>query len=147
MDKIKAAIYCRISPFADEFTLTYLCGVQKAVLLEKAEASNLEVAGCYEDIGYTGDDMKRPDLLRMLRDYKAGKFSIVLVCNRDRLVKGACEEIPVWPFPVLSAEPTSSMARESERLARYMRSAKTNEKTMAQQRRAVRRTAKKHGYR
>ena len=36
MDKIKVAIYCRISPFADEFTLTYLCGVQKAVLMETA---------------------------------------------------------------------------------------------------------------
>lgn len=147
MEKVKAAIYCRISPFADEFTLTYLCGVQKAVLLEKAEASNFEVVGCYADIGYTGDDMKRPNLLRMLQDYKAGKFSIVLVCNRDRLVKGACEEIPVWPFPVLSAGPSSDMERESEKIARYMRSDRTSDKTKAQQRRAVRRTARKNGYR
>lgn len=45
MDKLKVAIYCRIAPFADEFTLTYLCGIQKAALLEKAEASNCEVVG------------------------------------------------------------------------------------------------------
>ena len=147
MDKIKVAIYCRISPFADEFTLTHLCGIQKAALMEKAAASNFEVADCYEDIGYTGNDMKRPALLRLLQDYKAGKFSIVLVCNRDRLVKGTCEEIPVWPFPVLSADSRSDLERESERIARYMRSDRSNDKTKAQQRRAVRRTARKNGYR
>ena len=41
MDKIKVAIYCRISPFADEFTLTHLCGIQKAALMEKAAWESL----------------------------------------------------------------------------------------------------------
>ena len=108
MDKIKVAIYCRISPFADEFTLTHLCGIQKAALMEKAAASNFEVAECYEDIGYTGDDMQRPGLQEMLQDYASGKFSLVLVVNRDRLFKGDLKKIQKMPFPVLSAPPRSS---------------------------------------
>ena len=112
MDKIKVAIYCRISPFADEFTLTYLCGVQKAVLMEKAVASNFEVAGCYEDIGYTGSDMKRPGLQQMLRDFASGKFSLVLVVNRDRLFKSNHLAVPNLPFPILSTQPSSRAVYE-----------------------------------
>lgn len=147
MSKIKAAIYCRVTHSGDEDSLVQLCNRQKNILMEKAAASNYEVTECYQDIGYSGSDMDRPGLQRMLRDHKDGRFSIVLVYNHDRLLKGNPTEIPNWPFRVLSATPISDSERESERLARYMRSAKTNEKTMAQQRRAVRRTAKKHGYR
>ena len=102
MDKLKVAIYCRIAPFADEFTLTYLCGIQKAALLEKAEASNCEVVGCYEDIGYIGGDMHRPGLLQMLQDYEEGKFSLVLVVSRDRIYKGHFRDAPNLPFRVVS---------------------------------------------
>lgn len=102
MKRIKAAIYCRISPFADTFTLTYLCGIQKSVLLEKAAASDFCVVGCYEDIGYPGTDMQRPALKQLLQDYAEGKFSIVMVVNRDRLYKAASENAPRFPFPVLS---------------------------------------------
>ena len=112
MDKIKVAIYCRISPFADEFTLTYLCGVQKAVLMEKAAASNFEVAGYYEDIGYTGNDMKRPGLQQMLRDFASGKFSLVLVVNRDRLFKSDHLAAQNLPFPILSIQTSSKAVYE-----------------------------------
>lgn len=107
MDKIKVAIYCRISPFADEFTLTHLCGIQKAALMEKAAASNFEVTDCYEDIGYTGDDSQRPALQRLLRDYASGKFSMVLVVSRDRLFYDGFKQLANLPFPILSAQPSS----------------------------------------
>lgn len=112
MDSIKVAIYCRISPFADEFTLTHLCGVQKAVLMEKAAASNFEVVDCYEDVGYTGDDAQRPALQRLLRDYASGKFSMVLVVNRDRLFKGDFQKMPNLPFPILSTRSSSIAEHE-----------------------------------
>lgn len=112
MDKIKVAIYCRISPFADEFTLTHLCGIQKATLIENAAASNFEVAECYEDIGYTGDDSQRPALQRLLRDYASGKFSMVLVVNRDRLFKGDFQKMPKIPFPILSTQPSTRAGYE-----------------------------------
>lgn len=112
MEKIKVAIYCRISPFADEFTLTHLCGIQKAVLMEKAVASNFEVADCYEDIGYTGDDTQRPALQRLLRDYASGKFSMVLVVNRDRLFYDGFQQLSTLPFPILSARARSNTEHE-----------------------------------
>lgn len=112
MDKIKVAIYCRISPFADEFTLTHLCGVQKAVLIEKAVASNFEVADCYEDIGYTGDDTQRPELQRLFRDYASGKFSMVLVVSRDRLFYDDFQQLSKLPFPILSARVKSGTEHE-----------------------------------
>ena len=107
MDKIKVAIYCRISPFADEFTLTHLCGIQKATLMEKAAASNFEVAECYEDIGYTCNDMKRPGLQQMLRDFAGGKFSLVLVVHRVRMSKHDHLAAQNLPFPILSTQPNS----------------------------------------
>ena len=105
MNRIKAAIYCRISPFADTFTLSYLCGIQKSVLLDKAEATGFCVTGCYEDIGYSGSNMQRPALKQLLQDYAEGKFSVVLVVNRDRLCKDTTENTPKFPFPVLSVPP------------------------------------------
>ena len=42
MDKIKVVIYCRISLFAEEFNLTHLCGVQKALFMEKASDPALD---------------------------------------------------------------------------------------------------------
>ena len=112
MDKIKVAIYCRISPFADEFTLTHLCGIQKATLMEKAAASNFEVAECYEDIGYTGDDSQRPALQRLLRDYASGKFAMVLVVSRDRLFYDGFQQLTKLPFPILSARAKSGTEHE-----------------------------------
>ena len=112
MDSIKVAIYCRISPFADEFTLTHLCGVQKAVLMEKAAASNFEVVDCYEDVGYTGDDAQRPALQCLLQDYASGKFSMVLVVNRDRLFKGDFQKMPKIPFPILSTQSSTRAGYE-----------------------------------
>ena len=112
MDKIKVAIYCRISPFADEFTLTHLCGIQKATLMEKAAASNFEVAECYEDIGYTGDDSQRPALQRLLRDYASGKFAMVLVVSRNRLFYDGFQQLSNLPFPILSARAKGSNEHE-----------------------------------
>jgi DNA invertase Pin-like site-specific DNA recombinase len=115
--------------------------------MKKAVASNFDVTSCYQDIGYSGSNMKRPALQRMLQDYKDGKFSIVLVYNRDRLIKGNPIDIPTWPFPVLSATPSSDFERESIRIARYIRASKAKEKTLIQQHKAVRCAVKKHGYR
>ena len=112
MKKVKVAIYCRISPFADELTLTRLCEVQKSVLIEKATASNFEVVDCYADVGYAGDDPQRPDLQRLLQDYVSGKFAIVLVINKDRLIKGNYQKMPKLPFPILSAQPMSKVEYE-----------------------------------
>lgn len=147
MSKIKAAIYCRVTRSSDDDTLVQLCNKQKNILMEKAVASNFDVTDCYQDIGYSGNDMNRPALQRMLQDYKDGKFSIVLVYNRDRLIKGNPIDIPSWPFPVLSATPNSDFERESIRIAQYMRTGKTSKKSLTQQRKDAKHTVKNYGYR
>lgn len=147
MRRIKAAIYCRVSPYADESTITQYIELQKTILLDKAEATSFNVVEVYEDVGYLGNDMERPGLKRLLHDHQAGKFSVVLVYNRDRLLKGAGIEIPDWPFEVLSATPFSDSEKECEKMARYMRTGKVSEETLEQQRSSARRIAKKHGYR
>lgn len=147
MKKTKAAIYCRVSPYSDPETLDYLCNLQKHILMEKAAESHFDVTEYYLDVGYSGSDMKRPALQKMLQDHSDGKFEIVLVCNSDRLLKGNPEIIVDWPFPVLSANRISDFNRSSKKIARYMRSASTNDKSIVKQRRAVRRTVQKLGYR
>ena len=118
--------------------------------MEKAKMSNIEVTGCYQDIGYSGSDLNRPDLQRMLQDHKAGQFTAVLVYNSDRLLKGDPVEFPTWPFLVLSATPASSLEHESVRIAQYIkadRTEQTGKESLKKQRKDLKRLAKKYGYR
>ena len=41
----------------------------------------------YEDAGFSGADLNRPELQRLIRDIRQGKIDIVLVYKIDRLTR------------------------------------------------------------
>src|SRR5581483_431884 len=81
----RVALYCRVSSEdqADRGTIQ----AQRDFLRNFATLYSLDVAGLYEDDGFSGTLPleNRPDSRRLLEDAEAGKFGVVLVYKLDRL--------------------------------------------------------------
>ena len=77
--KKKAALYIRVST-TDQAMHGYSLDAQRKLLEEYAEAHELDVYDVYADEGKSASKSleKRTELLRLLADAKAGRFSIVL---------------------------------------------------------------------
>ncbi len=105
MEGKRTAIYCRVdrggAPQARREALT----AQRRRLEEYAGAEGLLVVGCYEDDGFSGHDLRRPGLTRLIKDHDAGAFEQVLVVSRGRLYRGSSWEEPRWPFRVRTLAP------------------------------------------
>lgn len=76
----REALYIRVSGTTGQETSLK---AQEKALKDSAMG---EVAGVYKDKG-SGLNEKRPGLLRLLRDGKAGKFTVVRVTHEDRLAR------------------------------------------------------------
>ena len=57
------------------------------------------------DDGFSGHDLRRPGLTRLIKDHDAGAFEQVLVVSRGRLYRGSSWEEPRWPFRVRTLAP------------------------------------------
>ena len=72
----RAAVYCRLSKDDDLQGESASIANQRDMLEKYCEKQGWEVVAVYQDDGFTGLNMERPDLQRMLR-------AIVLIgCNR-----------------------------------------------------------------
>ena len=103
MGNNRAALNCRVDGGGNCETYRQALSAQRSKLEAFAQEHGLEPARYYEDAGYSGCDLTRPGLNRMLEDWSEEKFNIVLVVKRTRLFRGSVWEEPMWPFPVLSA--------------------------------------------
>ncbi len=81
---MKAAIYCRVSTL-EQATDGYSIGVQKEKLSAYATAQSYDIAGIYSDEGFSGKDLHRPAMERLLAAVKAKQIDIVLIYKLDRL--------------------------------------------------------------
>lgn len=87
---MKVALYTRVST-EDQAREGYSLDVQRNFLLQYAKNFNYEVfssipnAQVYEDDGYTGGNMDRPALQRLLDDAKHKRFDLIIVYKQDRL--------------------------------------------------------------
>ena len=86
MDNLKsrAALYVRVSTL-EQAQEGYSVSVQKEKLTQYANAQSYEIADIYSDEGFSGKDLFRPAMERLLNDVKAGKINIVLIYKLDRL--------------------------------------------------------------
>ena len=83
-DKI-TAIYCRLSR-DDELTGESNSIVNQRDMLEKyCEKQGWEVVAVYQDDGFTGLNMERPDLQRMLRAIERRQINLVITKDLSRL--------------------------------------------------------------
>lgn len=79
----KAAIYTRVSTI--EQKNGYSLDAQKDKMIQYCQLKELEKYEVYEDGGFSGGNMNRPELSRLIRDIEAGQISHVLVYKLDRL--------------------------------------------------------------
>lgn len=84
---VRAAIYCRVS--TDEQAKNGLSlDSQQDALTKYATKMNYEIVDYYIDDGYTGTNLKRPGLIRLLEDVECGLIDIVLITKLDRWGRG-----------------------------------------------------------
>ncbi len=81
---MRAAIYARVSTL-EQATEGYSISVQKEKLQQYATAQSYEIIGTYSDEGFSGKDLMRPEMERLIADVKSNKVDVVLIYKLDRL--------------------------------------------------------------
>ena len=78
----RAALYIRVST-TEQAQEGYSIGAQKERLLAYCKAHDWLVADVYVDGGYSGSNLKRPGIQKLISETKL--FDVVLVYKLDRL--------------------------------------------------------------
>ena len=76
--EVRAAIYCRLSKDDDLSGPSASIQNQRELLCRYCEEQGWRVAGIFQDDGYTGLNMERPDFQKMLAAIKQRMFDVVL---------------------------------------------------------------------
>ena len=79
-------IYIRVST-REQAEEGYSIGAQKDRLISYCHAQGWEDYRIYVDEGVSAKDMKRPQLLQLMEDIKAGKINLILVYRLDRFTR------------------------------------------------------------
>ena len=83
--EVRAAIYCRLSKDDDLGGPSASIQNQRELLCSYCEEQGWRVAGIFQDDGYTGLNMDRPDFQRMLGAVERGMFDVILTKDLSRL--------------------------------------------------------------
>ena len=83
--EVRAAIYCRLSKDDDLSGPSASIQNQRELLCRYCEEQGWRVAGIFQDDGYTGLNMDRPDFQRMLGAVERGMFDVILTKDLSRL--------------------------------------------------------------
>lgn len=81
----RVAIYCRLSKDDDLQGESASIANQRDMLEKYCERQGWEVAAVYQDDGYTGLNMERPDLKRMLKAVERRQVNLVITKDLSRL--------------------------------------------------------------
>ena len=80
----RAAIYCRLSKDDDLDGESASIANQRDMLESYCEKQGWEVVAVYQDDGYTGLNMERPDLKRMLKAIERRQINLVITKDASR---------------------------------------------------------------
>ena len=83
--EVRAAIYCRLSKDDDLSGPSASIQNQRELLCRYCEEQGWRVAGIFQDDGYTGLNMDRPDFQKMLGAVERGMFDVILTRDLSRL--------------------------------------------------------------
>lgn len=81
----RAAVYCRLSKDDDLQGESASIANQRDMLEKYCEKQGWEVVAVYQDDGFTGLNMERPDLQRMLRSIERRQINLVITKDLRRL--------------------------------------------------------------
>ena len=87
----RAAIYCRLSKDDDLDGESASIANQRDMLEKYCEKQGWEVVAVYQDDGYTGLNMERPDLKRMLKAIERRQANLVITKDLSRLGRNYIE--------------------------------------------------------
>ena len=90
-EKKRLAAYCRVSSDSEDQIHSFAAQIRRYSTYAK-EHPEYELVDVYADEGLTGTDMnKRDELLRMLRDCRAGKIDRIIVKSVSRFARNTIE--------------------------------------------------------
>ena len=81
----RAAVYCRLSKDDELQGESASIANQRDMLEKYCEKQGWEVVAVYQDDGFTGLNMERPDLQRMLRSIERRQINLVITKDLSRL--------------------------------------------------------------
>ena len=87
----RAAIYCRLSKDDDLQGESASISNQREMLTTYCQKCGWEIVGIYQDDGYTGLNMKRPDMQKLIQAAGDHEFDIVLTKDMSRLGRNHLE--------------------------------------------------------
>ena len=76
--EVRAAIYCRLSKDDEGEKESSSIQTQRTLLEQYCSTQGWEVVAVYQDDGFTGLNMNRPDLQRMLKAIERKQIDVVL---------------------------------------------------------------------
>ena len=83
--EVRAALYCRLSKDDDLAGESASIQNQRMLLEQYCEQEGREVVSVYQDDGYTGLNMNRPDLQRLLKAIERKQIDFVITKDLSRL--------------------------------------------------------------
>ena len=131
MNKLKVAIYCRLSEEdrnkESEDDDSNSIQNQKSMLNKYALEQGWEIFKVYSDDDYTGSDRRRPEFNNLLHDAKAQKFNIVLCKTQSRftreleLVEKYIHGLfPIWGIRFVSVVDNADTANKGNKKSRQI---------------------------
>ncbi|GBE54098.1 MAG TPA: recombinase family protein [Euryarchaeota archaeon] len=94
MGSEKSALYIRVST-EEQAEKGASIEAQEEFLEDWAKKEDFEVYGTYTDKGYSGKNLKRPALQKLIKDAKNKKFSVVLCYHNDRLSRDTKDALTI----------------------------------------------------
>ena len=85
MSNVRAAVYCRLSKDDDLQGESASIANQRDMLEKYCARQGWEVVSVYQDDGFTGLNMDRPDLQRMLKAIERKYINLVITKDLSRL--------------------------------------------------------------
>jgi len=98
-----AGIYVRLSKDDERAGESVSIENQKLMLRKYVTEQGWDEAGCYVDDGYSGTNLERPGLQRLLEDAKDGRVNLILVKDMSRLGRNYIEvgRLTDYVFPMI----------------------------------------------
>lgn len=83
--EVRAAIYCRLSKDDDQEGPSASIQNQREMLCRYCDEQGWRVTGIFQDDGWSGLNMDRPDFQRLLAEIEQGRYNVVLTKDLSRL--------------------------------------------------------------
>ncbi len=83
---MRSGVYVRVST-DDQWDNDYSIDSQLRMIKEYCEKNEYDIVDVYNDAGYSGKDLMRPEMQRLLKDIKSKKIDKLITIKVNRLTR------------------------------------------------------------